>query len=177
MKRIKEVNPTIFVDLETLSPELKLFTLEDGVNLDILYIFKFGERFIPDDLESQKVARFIKTLYAVNWDKAFDLLTAGDKLIPDFGSMSTKETVKEYGYTDTISDLESVPAFDVDTPELDKQNEKTLNHTDDVNKTLVTEDKRDMSNFKDSWEYVLVNYIENIIFNDVNKLITYKIHD
>lgn len=177
MIKIKELNPDIFTELELLIPDLKLFTLEDGANLDTLYIFKFGDRFIPDDLESPKVARYIKTLYAINWDKAFDLFTAGDNLMKDFGTMGTKETVREYGYTDTVSDLESVPAFDVATPELDKQNEKTLKHIDDVNRVTVTEDNRDISKFKDSWEYILINYIENIIFNDVNKLITYKIHD
>lgn len=177
MKKIREMDLTIFADLETLVPDLKLFTLEDGVNLDTLYIFKFGDRFVPDDIDSSKVARFLKTLYSANWDKAFDLFTAGDSLMKDFGTMGTKETVKEYGYTDTVSDVESVPAFDIPTPELDKQNEKTLKHIDDVNKVTVTEDNRDISKFKDSWEYILVNYIEDIIFNDVNKLITYKIHD
>lgn len=177
MIRINELNPTIFVELEKLLPDLKLFTLENGDNLDSLYIFKYGERKTTDNLDSAKVAGYLKTLYSKNWDKAFDLFTAGDNLMADFGSMKSKVTTKEYGYTDTVSDIESVPAFDVETAELDRQNEKSLKHTDDVNTTTVLEDDKDISKFNKAWEYIMVNFIDDVIFNDVNKLITVRVHN
>lgn len=177
MKKINELNPTIFVELEKILPDLKLFTLDNGDSLDSLYIFKYGERVTTDNLDSVKVAGYLKTLYSKNWDKAFDLFTAGDNLMIDFGNMSSKVTTKEYGYTDTVSDLESVPAFDVETAELDRKNERSLVHVDDVNKTTVTQDDKDISKFNASWEYITKNYIDDVIFNDVNKLITMRVHN
>lgn len=174
---IRENNPTIFEQLQVLLPDCKIFLVADGVDLDELYIFKYGNRQTLDDLDSNKTAKYCKMLYADKWDSAYDLITTAQGLMLDMGNMKSTVTTKEYGYTDTVTDTEKIPAFDLPNAELDRQTDRSLTHIDNVNKTTVLSDDKNIDSFNRAVNVLKVDLIDNVVFADVNRLITYRLHN
>lgn len=172
---IAEKNPTIFEQLQVLKADCKIFTIAEGVDFDDLYIFRYGYRSTLDDLDSSKVAKYCKMMYCDKWDSAYDLIVESHKLMVDLGNMKSTVITREYGYTDTIGTLESVPAFDVEQAELDRQTDRTLSHIEDKNKTTTLSDNKDLKDFNTAYNTLMRDLIDNIVFADLNKLITYRL--
>lgn len=174
--------PDIFNQLEVINPNLKIFEIiGNGTELDSLYLALYGERYTTDTLDSEKSAKFINMLYAKKWDNAYTLIESTDMILSDLGSKDIETVTKKYKYTDTIKDVDSLPAFDDTELNVDTQNDRQLSHdeiTDDnVNETVTVKDKKDMDGFNKSYEYLMKNWIYDIVFTDVNSLITLSIHN
>lgn len=176
MKTMLEAHASVFAELEAISPKCKIFTIASGASLDASYLGLYGKRMTFDDFDSKGTAQAVKVMFAAKWDSAFDLFTAANGLMQDMGNMSTTVTNKEYGYTDKVSNNDNVPAFDVETPQLEKQTERELSHNDTINKETVTSDSRDISRFGAGFNYLQKNLINDIVFRDLNALATLSIH-
>lgn len=182
MIKLKDIKPTIFTELEKIIPTNKIFDVfGSGEELDNLYLFSFGERYTTDDLDSIKTAQYIKTIFSDKWDSAYALINGMNEILPDLGSKETRTTVHNYKYTDTIKDTDSVPTFDSTDNSLENENNRTLIHNetgaDGTNEKIENIDKRNIYNFNVSYEYLRKNWLYDIVFNDVNNLITMLIHN
>lgn len=182
MIKLNDLKPTIFVELEKLCPNNKVFqVIGTGEEIDALYLFMYGERYTTDDLDSIKSAQYIKTIYADKWDRAYDLVNAMDDILPDLGSKETKTTTHRYKYTDTINDVDNVPVFDSTETGLNSENNRTLTHDETgesgVNERIENTDKRNIYNFNASYEYLRKNWLNDIVFTDVNTILTMSIHN
>ncbi len=167
----------IFTALEKIAPDLKLFTLEDGNNLDLLFNSMYSERTLTStDRTNEQYANLIKSLFAKKWDGAFDLFDSANLAISSLGVSDTRtETVQEKIKDDTLN-INQVSAFNVDDFTNDNQNNSTYNRIRDETKTTDNKNMQ-INNFSVSWEYLQKNYIEDIIFNDVVTHITLRVYD
>lgn len=182
MIKISELKPTVFTEMEKLSPNLKLFEIiGTGVELDNLYIMIFGERLTTDTLDSAKVANYMKMLYSSSWDTAYYLFQNTANTLPDLGKQGRKTTLTEYKYTDTTKDTNSVPSFDSVDLNTETQKDMTFTHSeindDNINRVTVTNDDKDIAGFKPSYDFLLTNWVIDIVFNDLNRFITQHIHN
>lgn len=182
MIKLKDLKPTIFTELEKIVPQNKVFEIiGTGAEIDDLYLFMYGERYTADNLDSTKSAQYIKTIYADKWDNAYTLINGMNDILPDLGSKETKTTTHNYKYTDTINDVDNVPVFDSTETGLNNENNRTLVHnetgTDGINEKIENTDKRNIYNFNASWEYLRKNWLNDIVFNDVNVILTMSIHN
>lgn len=182
MKKISELSPTIFTELEKLKPNLKLFEIiGTGAELDELYIFKYGDRVTSDTLDSAKVARYMQMLYSSAWDGAYYLFQNTENILPDLGKSDVKTTIHQYKYTDSTNDINSVPSFDSTELNTSDQRDTTFTHDtisgDNVDKITETNNNKDINDFQKSYEFLLLNWVQDIIFNDLNRFITMNIHN
>lgn len=170
------LEPKIFATLETLNPNRKIFLVDTGVNLDSIYWYRYSDRRLKDDIDIDKVAGFLEKIYGDTWDSAYNLITAGNNLMLDFGNLQSETITRENQYTDTTSEDNNTVAFDVQDPQLDTQLVSEFNHTTLVDKETRLVDNKDMSKFYDSWNYLKNNWLDDIVFQDVNNFITLKVH-
>lgn len=182
MTKLNEIKPSIFAELEKIAPDNNLFVVfGTGEELDNIYLYEYGERMTNDDLNSIKTAQYIKTIYLDRWDKAFELFSASDKTLPNIGSQETETTTHKLQYTDTITDTDIVPSFDSTENNIDRLNDRTLTHNEvtdgNINERVRIKDKQSLYNFNTSFEYLRKNYLNDIVFHDVNTLITMYIHN
>lgn len=177
MTTISEVNPTIFQSLYEVNPNLKLFELASGLELDTLYVYKYGDRKCDADLDSKQAATMLNIMHRLKWDNALDLWTNAYTLMQDFGSKDVTTTVKDYSYTDNVHDEKAVPAFDDVEPAIDETNAKVLTHEDTVNSTTVTKENKKIDDVNPMLDYLQRNFLDDIIFTDVNDLVTYYVHN
>lgn len=181
MKRIKmqtmrNAKASIFAELQAILPTCKIYNVASGAELDATYLALYGDRYTYDTFDSGATAQAVKVMYADNWDRAYDLFLASGNLMIDLGNQSTTTTTKDYGYTDTVSTNDSVPAFDVDTPQLDKQTDRELTHTVNNDTETVKSDSKDINRFGTAYNYLQKQLINDIVFADINKLATISIH-
>lgn len=176
MQTMNDAKAAIFVELQAILPTCKIFTIAQGTELDTAYLALYGNRYTYDTFDSSATAQAVKVMYADNWDRAYDLFLASGNLMIDLGNQSTTTTTKDYGYTDIVSTNDSVPAFDADTPQLDKQTDRELTHTVNNDTTTVKSDSKDISRFGVAYNYLQKRLINDIVFADINKLATLSIH-
>lgn len=182
MITINDLKPTIFTELEKIAPNLKLFEIiGSGQELDDLYIFKYGNRLTSDNLDSAKTANYMKMLYSGAWDSAYYLFQGTQNILPDLGRSDIKTIIHQYKYTDSTNDVNAVPSFDSTELNTETQRDSTFTHDtisgDNVDKTTETNDNKDINDFQKSYEFLMLNWVDDIIFNDVNRFITMYIHN
>ena len=79
---IADSNIKIFATLQTIAPELKIFGLASGEELDTLYLDSYSLRTVagkysdPDKDYSERIAKLIKTKYSIKWDSLVDYYKA-----------------------------------------------------------------------------------------------------
>lgn len=176
MKTMNEAGASVFAELFKIEPNCKIFQIASGENLDTAYLAKYGERMTFDDFSSIGTAQTLKVLNCANWDNAYDLFLASNDLIPALGNSSTTNTTKEYAYIDTVSDNESLPAFDSEITQLDRETNRTLNHDVSKDSTIETKDTKDISRFGAIYNYLQKHLINDIVYKDLNSLATLSIH-
>lgn len=184
MITIAELKPTVFTELQKLKPHIKLFTvIADGSELDNMYIFSYGDRIVPDDnVDSATVAKYMGFLYADSWDSAYYLFQNTQNIIPDLGQFNKTTVTHNYRYTDTIKDVDSLPAFDDKTLQTNNQNDRTFTHDEyfespNKNEKVTTVEKKDINDFQMSYKFLLLNWVHDIIFNDLNRYLTLYVHN
>ena len=167
----------IFTELEKLNPDLKLFTLENGNNLDVIFNLTYSERTLTSsDRTNEQYAKLLNSLFAKKWDSAFNLFDSANLAISSLGKTDTKTETTNETIKDDTSNINQISAFNVDEFTNDNQNNSTYNRVRDETKT--TDNKNmEISNFSVSWEYLQKNYIEDIIFNDVVTHITLRVYE
>lgn len=175
MQTMNNAKASVFAELQNILPDCKIFTIAQGTELDAAYLALYGNRYTYDTFDSSATANAAKVLYADSWDRAYDLFLASGNLMIDLGNQSTTTTIKDYGYTDIISTNDSVPAFDIDTPQLDKQTDRELTHTVNNDTETVKSDSKDISRFGTAYNYLQKRLINDIVFADVNKIATLSI--
>lgn len=176
MIQIKDLDTawTVFTEIEKLSPDLRMFTVfGTGAEIDDIYTYEYGYRYVTDDFDSPQAAKRLDKLYAASWDMAYYLFASTDNIIPDLGQQSEKITLTEHRYTDTTA----VAAYD----DTELATDSTVTHDeitgDNINKVTVTDNKKDIRDFTASFEYLRLNWLDDIIFNDVNRFVTLYTHN
>lgn len=182
MVKISELKPTIFSELEKIEPNIKLFEIiGSGQELDDLYIMMYGDRMVNDWLDSVKTAKYLKMIYVSSWDNAYYLFKNTGDILPDLGQSGVKTTLREYMYTDTTRDVSSVPSFDSVELNVETQGDTTFTHDEyrdgNINRETITTDNRDIKDFKKSFEFLMVHWVQDVVFNDVNRFITSYVHN
>lgn len=176
MKTMRELNASVFSELQLANPDCKIFQIANGKSLDVYYLSLYGNRMTFDDFDSQGTANAVNALFVRNWDNAFDLFTASGNLMQEMGNATTTITTKELDYTDSVTNVEKLPAFDSIELQTDKDGTKELNHKVNVDKETVQSDNKDISRFGTAYNYLTKNLIVDIVYKDLNKLATLSIH-
>lgn len=176
MKTMREANASVFAEMQLIAPTCKIFQIANGATLDAHYLSLYGNRMTFDDFDSQGTAQALKVMFSENWDNAFDLFAASGNLMPDMGNMTSTVTMKEYEYTDNVTDNDSLPAFDSTDLQTDKNSVKELRHTVNKDVETVKSDSRDISRFGTAFSYLQKNLLHDIVYKDLNSLATLSIH-
>lgn len=167
----------IFTALEKIAPDLKLFTLENGFNLDLFFNSMYSERTLTSsERTNEQYAELCKSLFAKKWDSAFNLFDSANLAISNLGITDIKTETTSETIKDNTSNVNQVSAFNVDDFTNDNQSNNTYNRIRDETKT--TDNKNmEISNFSVSWEYLQKNYIQDIIFEDIISHITLRVYE
>lgn len=173
---MNEANASIFAELQKINPDCKIYQIAQGVDLDAQYLALYGNRMTFDDFDSQGTAQAVNVMYAGNWDSAYDLFAASGNLMIDMGNMTSTVTTKQYEYTDTVANTDSLPAFDSVDLQTDKKSDRELTHKVNTDMETVQSDSKDISRFGTAYNYLQKNLIRDIVYKDVNKLATLSIH-
>lgn len=176
MKTMSEANASVFAELQLIAPTCKIFQIANGASLDAHYLSLYGNRMTFDDFDSQGTAQALKVMFSENWDNAFDLFTASGSLMREMGNATTTITTKEFDYTDSVTNVEKLPAFDSADLQTDKDGTKELNHKVNVDKETIQSDSKDISRFGTAWQYLQKNLLCDIVYKDLNSLATLSIH-
>lgn len=165
MTRIKDKpDLAIFTELEKLKPDMKLFTIIGGSDLDGMFASLYSERaLIYPQKTSEQYARFLDVIYSKKWDNVFDLMTASESTLAGLG-LSREESRKT---EEVVNDIDTIAAFNSESFENNTQNDKTRN----VTETRTKADK-DIRNFKVSYDYLQNNFIIDTVFADAIDLLT-----
>lgn len=176
MKTMNDANASVFAELQKINADCKIFLVAQGTELDAEYLALYGNRMTFDDFNSQGTANALNVMCASNWDNAYDLFLASGKLMIDMGNMTSTVTTKQYDYTDTVANVDSLPAFDNAELQTDKKTDRELTHKVNTDTETVQSDSKDISRFGTAWNYLQKNLIRDIVYRDLNKLATLSIH-
>lgn len=176
MKTMSEAKASVFKELQAINPDCKIFQIASGEALDVHYLSLYGNRMTFDDFDSVGTASAVSALYASTWDNAFDLFASSGNLMIDMGNSASTITTKDYEYTDSVNDVQKLPAYDAVDLQTDKDNTKSLTHKVNIDKETVQTDSKDISRFGVAYSYLQKNLLCDIVYKDLNALATLSIH-
>ena len=147
---IADSNIKIFATLQTIAPELKIFGLASGEELDTLYLDSYSLRTVagkysdPDKDYSERIAKLIKTT------------TDGTNNMTDTGNVSP------YNNDDFAPDNQSVS--------------EGRNHSEIVKERKYLNTRVSDMNFGAKFSYLQFTDVCDTIFMDTNSIYTVSVH-
>lgn len=176
--KISELNPMIFSKIAE-KENLKIFQYFPASELDIYYLSKYSQRTANNLLVNNSIdfiANSLISLYKVKWNNALDYYLNTNSVILNNGFKITTNTTENSNNIMSDDVLEKVSGFNDDS--LATDTERNTSNNNNFNSSKTSETIRSNSIYiKKNLEYLKNDFVYNIIFNDVNDLITLKIFE
>jgi hypothetical protein len=178
--KIKEVNFNLFAEINK-TKKLGIFDFIPAETMDLLYKSMYGERYVSNlfaDNDITDIADFIIGLYAFRWDNILSFITSSIPVLENYGEKLV-ETIKDNGTDDnTRTTTDKVSAFNDEDFTNDTNNTDTFKgKTQNVRERTQLIEKINPIELKNSIEYLKNNFIYDIVFVDVNNVLTLSIFD
>ena len=165
--KVKDKFNKLFELYHIYNPSNKFITS----NLDPIYIMKYGEKYLTTyatDEDINIIIDSIYTFYDSKWNKLYDYYNS---LLDSI--MNGGETVKrEESGLEKSSTTNKLASYDDDTLQNSDYSEY---EKQPITKTTITIDSK-LSGYKSRFDYLKNTDFYDIIFTDVNKLITLDIY-
>lgn len=177
--QVKDKCVGLFTEMKKISP-LPIFDFIEDETLNQLYIMKYGNRELTSnvvDVDVKLLASVLIRAYGFKWDNMVLNLTNSIKELADYNELITETITDEGSIHLTRENINKVSAYNVD--------DFVNNSSDDNSETNTTNNLKkrqyEIKKLKDIKVYDRVNTYLNktnicdIIFMDINKLLTTKI--
>ena len=177
--QVKEKCSGLFTEMRNISP-LPLFDFIDADTLNQLYIMKYGNRELTSnvvDVDVTLLARVIIRTYGFKWDNMVLNLTNSIKELADYNELITETITDEGSLHLTRENINKVSAYNVD----DFINNSSDDNSETNTNTKLKKRQYEIRKLKDIKVYEKVNSYLNktnicdIIFTDINQMLTTKI--
>lgn len=165
--------------MEKINPDLELFKVWTGENLDKFYKLHYSSRtLIPNVsvLDSQTIATYLNSLFAAKWDSTYRFNASAYGVLDKAGS-NYEETVT----TDDNSTSETVTNKDVTPFDEDEYAPDTKDTATTTNGGTVTKKTNRLNqsmtniNYTKYAQWLMENWLYMTVFNDVNHVCTLAI--
>lgn len=177
--QVKDKCSYLFTEMEKVSPS-QIFYFIDTYTLNVLYIMKYGNRELTYnvvDMNVTELARIIILTYGFKWDNMLLNLTNSIKELADYNELITETITDEGSLHLSRENINKVTAYNVD--------DFVNNSSDDNSETNTSNNLKkrqyEIKKLKDIKVYERINTYLNktnicdIIFTDINQLLTTKI--
>lgn len=179
MKHLIDYNLSVFGELEKINPDLKLFSVWTGENLDAYYNIMYGVRVaspILENMTSSQIAQYINSLYANKWDTLLDYTAALYSTLVGGGSSYTETRTTNDASTIKTTNTNNVSAYNDDDFSPNEQEITNTENGGSITEQIEHIDKS-LSNidYDKYTQYLMTNYIYDTVFSDINNICTLKI--
>lgn len=177
--KVKEKCIDLFTEMKNIKP-LPIFDFIDDNTLNHLYIMKYGNRGITSnvvDIDVELLASVLINAYGFKWDNIILNLTNSINELADYKELITETITDEGSLNLTRENINKVSAYNVD----DFVNNSSDDNSEINTSTNLKERQYEIKKLKDIGIYKKINSYLNrinicdIMFTDINQLITTKI--
>lgn len=177
--KVKEKCIKLFTEMKKIKP-LPIFDFIDDNTLNQLYIMKFGNREITSnvfDIDVKVLASVLINAYGFKWDNIILNLTNNINELANYKEIITETITDEGSLNLTRKNINQVSAYNVD----DFVNNSSDDNSEINKHTNVKKRQYEIQKLKDVGIYDKINSYLNrinicdIMFTDINQLITNKI--
>lgn len=180
---IADSNIKIFATLQTIAPELKIFGVASGEELDTIYLDSYSLRTVagkysdPDKDYSERIAKLIKTKYSIKWDSLVDYYKASVLALSKAGNSITENTKTTTDGTNNMTDTGNVSPYNNDDFAPDNQSvSEGKNHSEIVKERQYLNTRVSDMNFGAKYSYLQFTDVCDTIFMDTNSIYTVSVH-
>lgn len=177
--QVKEKCSYLFTEMEKISPS-PIFDFIDTYTLNDLYIMKYGNRELTSNVVDMNVTELARTLiltYGFKWDNMVLNLTNSIKELAEYKELITETITDEGSLHLTRENINKVSAYNVeDFVNNSSDDNSETNTTNNLKKRQYEIKKlKDVKAYERLNAYLLKTNICDIIFMDINQLLTTKI--
>lgn len=177
--KVKEKCINLFTEMKNIKP-LPIFDFIDDNTLNQLYIMKYGNRVITSnviDIDAEVLASVLINAYGFKWDNIILNLTNSINELADYKELITETITDEGSLNSSRENINKVSAYNVD----DFVNNSSDDNSEINTSTNLKNRQYEIKKLKDVGVYGKIHSYLNrinicdIIFTDINQLITNKI--
>lgn len=178
--QVKEKCVGLFTVMKDNSPSLPIFDFIDDETLNQLYIMKYGNRELTSnvvDVDVTLLAMVLIRTYGFKWNNMILNLTNSIKELADYNELITETITDEGSLHLTRENINKVSAYNVDDFVNNSSDDNSETNTTNNLKKRQYEIKKlkDIKVYEKVHTYLNKTNICDIIFMDVNQLLTSKI--
>ena len=177
--QVKEKYGGLFTEMRKINP-LPIFDFIDEDTLNQLYIMKYGNREVTSnvvDVDVTLLATVLIRTYGFKWDNMVLNLTNSIKELADYNELITETITDEGSLQLTRENINKVSAYNVDDFVNNSSDDNSETNTSNNLKKRQYEIKKlkDIKVYERVHTYLNKTNICDIIFMDINQLVTTKI--
>ena len=177
--QVKEKCGGLFTEMRKINP-LPIFDFIDEDTLNQLYIMKYGNREVTSnvvDVDVTLLATVLIRTYGFKWDNMVLNLTNSIKELADYNELITETITDEGSLQLTRENINKVSAYNVDDFVNNSSDDNSETNTSNNLKKRQYEIKKlkDIKVYERVHTYLNKTNICDIIFMDINQLVTTKI--
>ena len=177
--QVKEKCSYLFTEMEKIHPS-PIFDFIDSYTLNNLYIMKYGNRELTSnvvDMNALELARTLILTYGFKWDNMVLNLTNSIKELAEYNELITETITDEGSLHLSRENINKVTAYNVDDFVNNSSDDNSETNTSNNLKKRQYEIKKlkDIKVYERVHTYLNKTNICDIIFMDVNQLLTIKV--